>query len=594
MSLPQLTIACLVLFLLEGCASPNEENGPVRPNIVLILTDDQGWGDLSMNGNEMLSTPNIDKMASEGVTFDRFYVCPVCSPTRAEILTGRYHVRGGVYSTSAGGERLDLDEVTFAQLLQEAGYQTAAFGKWHNGMQYPYHPNARGFAEYYGFCSGHWGNYFDALMEHNGELVMGNGFMVDDLTDKAIEFLEANQANSFFVYLPFNTPHSPMQVPDRWWNRFKNKELSQLHRFRNQEDLDHTRAAYAMCENIDWNVGRVLDKLEALSLTENTIVIFLSDNGPNGARWNGDMKGRKGSTDEGGVRSPMIMQWKGTLQAGKIIDQISGAIDLFPTLMDLAGIKHQNDKSLDGRSLRPLLMEGDPEWEDRYIFNYWNERLSVRSQQYRLDHVDQLYDMDIDPGQRTDISGSADEIFEAMKVAKTEWERTVLTELDRTKPRSFPVGHRDFRYTQLPARDGLAHGNISRSNRYPNCSFFTNWTSVDDSITWEVEVQAAGQYEAVIYYTCVAENMGVTLQLSCGEARVQNKITEMHDPPLTGMEHDRVPRIESYVKDFKPFSLGNIKLQQGKGTMTLKATNIPGQGAVDFRLMMLNRAEEKL
>ncbi len=594
MSLPQLTFACLVLFLLEGCASSNEENGPVRPNIVLILTDDQGWGDLSMNGNEMLSTPNIDKMASEGITFDRFYACPVCSPTRAEILTGRYHVRGGVYSTSAGGERLDLDEITFAQLLQEAGYQTAAFGKWHNGMQYPYHPNARGFAEYYGFCSGHWGNYFDALMEHNGELVMGNGFMVDDLTDKALEFLEANQANSFFVYLPYNTPHSPMQVPDRWWNRFKNKELSQLHRFRNQEDLDHTRAAYAMCENIDWNVGRVLDRLEALSLTENTIVIFLSDNGPNGARWNGDMKGRKGSTDEGGVRSPMIMRWKGTLEAGKVINRVSGAIDLFPTLTDLAGIDYKSNKSLDGLSLRPLLMEDEPEWGDRYIFNYWNERLSVRSQQYRLDHVDQLFDMDNDPGQNTDISGSAGEIFEAMKVAKTEWERTVLTELDRTKPRSFPVGHPDFRYTQLPARDGLAHGNMTRSNRYPNCSFFTNWTSVDDSITWEVEVQAAGQYEAVIYYTCVAENMGVTLQLSYGEARVQNKITEMYDPPLTGMEHDRVPRIESYVKDFKPFSLGNIKLQQGEGTMTLKATNIPGQGAVDFRLMMLKRAEEKL
>ena len=167
------------------------------PNIVLIMSDDQGWGDLSLHGNPNLRTPNIDQLAAEGVAFERFYVSPVCSPTRAELLTGRYASRGGVYATSTGGERLDLDETTLAESFQQAGYQTACYGKWHNGMQYPYHPNARGFDDFYGFCSGHWGNYFSPMLERNGEIVQGEGYIIDDLTDKAIQFVEDNRERPF-------------------------------------------------------------------------------------------------------------------------------------------------------------------------------------------------------------------------------------------------------------------------------------------------------------------------------------------------------------------------------------------------------------
>ena len=163
-----------------------------KSNVVVFLTDDQGWGDLSLNGNTNLSTPNIDSLGKDGASFDRFYVCPVCSPTRAEFLTGRHHVRSGVYSTSAGGERMDLDETTVADLFQKAGYATGAFGKWHNGMQYPYHPLGRGFDYFYGFCSGHWGHYYDALMERNGKLVQGKGFCVDDFTSEAMGFIESS------------------------------------------------------------------------------------------------------------------------------------------------------------------------------------------------------------------------------------------------------------------------------------------------------------------------------------------------------------------------------------------------------------------
>ena len=169
------TFGALLILICLGCKFQKEN----PPNVIIILTDDQGWGDLSVNGNLDLSTPNIDKLGRTGVQFDRFFVSPVCSPTRAELLTGRYHVRGGVYSTSTGGERLDIDEETIAQVFKKSGYITAAYGKWHNGMQAPYHPNSRGFDDYYGFCSGHWGNYYNPLLEHNGDLVKGDGFIID-------------------------------------------------------------------------------------------------------------------------------------------------------------------------------------------------------------------------------------------------------------------------------------------------------------------------------------------------------------------------------------------------------------------------------
>ncbi len=576
----------LLLILFISCTGPQEKR---QPNVIIILSDDQGWGDLSTTGNTNISTPNIDKLAKSGATFQRFYVCPVCSPTRAELLTGRYHARGGVYSTSAGGERLDLDETTIAEVFKNAGYATAAYGKWHNGMQPPYHPNARGFDDYYGFCSGHWGNYFSPMLEHNGEIVQGDGFLTDDLTSHGIDFIERHKDQQFFLYLPFNTPHSPMQVPDKWWNKFKDKEPGMLHRDPEKEDIEFTRAALAMCENIDWNVGRILEKLEEHKLSENTIVIYFSDNGPNSWRWNGGMKGRKGSTDEGGVRSPLFIKWEGMIPAHKNIEQIAGVIDLLPTLTDLAEIEVHSSKTLDGISLKPLLLEENPDWNDRLIFSYWNENTSVRNQKHRLDADNQLFDMQNDPGQKNDVSDENQEIVVKLIQAKNKWIEEVAGELKKDGKRYFTIGYPGFKYTQLPARDGVAYGNIRRSNRWPNCSFFTNWTSTSDSITWDVEVLEEGDFEVEIYYTCPPESIGATFELSFGNERITGKITEANNPPLTGMENDRVPRGESYVKNFKPLNAGTIHLSKGIGNLILKSVDIPGSEVMDFRLLMLKR-----
>ncbi len=560
-----------------------------KPNVVVILTDDQGWGDLSLNGNTNLSTPNIDQMAADGAQFDRFYVCAVCSPTRAEFLTGRYHAHSGVYSTSAGGERIDLDEMTIAQTFKAAGYSTGAFGKWHNGMQYPYHPNGRGFDEYYGFCSGHWGNYFDPPLEHNGKLVKGKGFIIDDLTDHAIDFIEENKEKPFFAYVPFNTPHSPMQVPDRWYDKFKDSNLEMHNRDPKKENLLHVRAALAMCENIDWNVGRILKKLDELELAEDTIVIYFCDNGPNGTRWNGDMKGRKGSTDEGGVRSPMVIRWPGKISANKRVTQLGAAIDLLPTLADMTGIEVASKKPLNGISLKSALLGSQKTWKDRIIYSHWKKKLSLRTNQFRYDAISkQLFDIAKDPGQRTNIAAEKPAVVKRLARAAETYTREVIDGWDIDE-RPFVIGHPDFQYSQIPARDGIPHGGIKRSNKFPNCSYFHSWNNVDDFISWEVEVAKSGTFQVELHYTCPEKDTGSKIELSFNDAVLKSQITEAHDPPIKGAEHDRFDRAESYVKDFKAISIGTIELKEGKGVLKLGATEMPGASVLDFRLLMLTR-----
>ncbi len=563
-----------------------------QPNIVVILTDDQGWGDLSLNGNTDLATPHIDSLARDGARFDRFFVCAVCSPTRAEFLTGRYHVRSGVYSTSAGGERMDLDERTIADTFKAAGYATGAFGKWHNGMQYPYHPNGRGFEEYYGFCSGHWGDYFSPPLEHNGKIVQGKGFCIDDFTDKAMAFMERSHeaGKPFFAYLPYNTPHSPMQVPDRWWNKFKDKEIKLRNRDPRSENLPHLRCALAMCENIDWNVGRLLKKLDQLGVTKDTIVVFFHDNGPNGVRWNGGMKGRKGSTDEGGVRSPLLVRWPAAISKGTFIKPIASVMDLLPTLADCAGVPVVSKKKLDGRSLKPLLIGQKVQWADRTIMNCWRGKVSARTQRYRLGHTGQLFDMVADPGQRKDISKEKPWIAARLLGEVEHWKKTVLSELGEDN-RPFVIAHPDYEWTQIPARDGIAHGGIKRSNKFPNCSYFFNWTSLDDKITWPAEVGASGQYEVTLHYAVPKGDEGALLELSHNGQRLRYRIAQPHEVPARGQENDRVKRMESYVKDFKAVKMGVLDLKKGKGDLTLQALKIPGNTALEFRLLMLRRVK---
>jgi arylsulfatase A-like enzyme len=558
------------------------------PNVVVVLTDDQGWGDLSLHGNANLRTPHIDALARGGARFRHFFVQPVCSPTRAEFLTGRYHPRGGVRDVSRGGERLDLGEKTVADCFASAGYATGAFGKWHNGTQYPYHPNGRGFQEYYGFTAGHWGDYYSPPLDHNGMAVRGAGFLEDDLTDHAIRFIDAHKGRPFFCYLAFNAPHSPMQVPDKYWGRFKDAALKLGPTAPHKENLAHTRAALAMCENLDDNVGRLLAALAERKLDDRTIVVFFCDNGPNGWRWNGGMKGRKGSTDEGGVRSPLFVRWPGHVAPGTEVVPIAGAIDLLPTLLELTGVKRVGTRLLDGVSFAAALRGEKLETPDRVLVQHWNKKVSVRSQKYRLDAAGKLFDMTADPGQTTDIAAKQPQVAKQLKAAAAAYREDVLPGIAGKDDRPFTVGYPQFPVTHLPARDGVPHGTVRRSARAPNCSYFTHWTRPDDRITWGVEVATAGRYRVDVLYTCAKENLGTTVEFRLGDAQLTRRVDVAHDPAPYGANHDRTPRVgESLMKDFKPLTLGEATLRRGRGELTLRAPKIPGRQSIEVRGVVL-------
>ena len=388
------------------------------PNVVLIMTDDQGWGDVHSHGNDQIDTPTMDQLAASGARFDRFFVSPMCGPTRASLLTGRWNLRTGVSWVSHGKEIMRLDELTLGNAFAEAGYATGAFGKWHNGEYGPYHPNARGFQVFLGFCRGAWENYFNAVIERNREPIETKGYITDVLTDGVLEFIETNRNRPFFCYVPYNAPHHPYQVPEKYFAKYIDRGFD-----------EKTACVYGMVENVDDNLARILAKLDQLQLADNTIVIFTSDNGPwmpaSGSegswrrRYNGGMRGRKAEVDEGGVRVPLFVRWPGHIQPHTTVTQIAAHVDLFPTLMDLCNVPTSKNLPLDGRSLVPLLKGETENWPDRMIFTHQNQfgetRMtpgSVRTQQYRLVNRGdgyELYDMLADPGQKSDIAKATSE-----------------------------------------------------------------------------------------------------------------------------------------------------------------------------------------
>jgi arylsulfatase A-like enzyme len=591
-------IAAIAVVFAHAAPTPAAETGPAHarpPNVIVILADDAGYGDYSFAGNTNLSTPAIDSLARDGAVLSQFFVQPVCSPTRAELLTGRYAPRSGVRGVSLGQERMDPAERTLANVFHDAGRATGCFGKWHNGTQWPYHPQARGFDTFYGFTEGHWNSYHDAPMEHDGRFVRGTGFIVDDITSRALDFVRHSQADGrpFFCYLALNTPHSPMDVPDDEWNRFRDKPIELRGPEGDGEDLPFTRAALAMMENLDTNVGRVLATLNSLGIADDTIVVFFSDNGPNSSRWCGGLRGRKGSTDEGGVRSVCCIRWPGRIRPGTRIPQLAAAIDLLPTLAGLAGVALGPTQPLDGLDLSPLLL-GTAAAESvaqqaaaRTIVASFGGKVSVRSQTHRLDAEGRLYNMDADPGQTHDLAAAEPEAAARLGAIAAAWRRDVLNAVPPPAEERFPVAAAGAPHTELPARDGLPHGGVARSSKAPNCSSFTNWKTTDDSITWTVDVLTAGSYDAELWYTCPEADAGSTIVLACGAASTQATIQPGWDPPLD-TTHDRVPRKgEGFDKEFRPLALGQIELASGPATLTLRATTIPGGSVADVRRLVL-------
>ena len=575
----------IIFILLHGFISCENQSSP---NILIVLTDDQGWGDLSIRGNTNLKTPNIDNIGYNGASFERFYVSPVCAPTRAELLSGKYFVKSGVNGVTRGYERMSNDVQLVSEYFKEKNYITGLFGKWHNGSQPPYHPNYRGFDEFFGFTSGHWGNYFNPILEKNGKIIKTNGYINDVITNEAISFIK-NSKQPFLSFISYNTPHSPMQVPDKY---YLNKKVSLVGRYSNKENINKTKAALGMIENIDENIGNIVSVLKEKDVYDNTIIIFLSDNGPNGNRWNNDFKDRKGSTNEGGVRVPFFIQWPNNIKKGLKINQVSSVLDLFPTLLELTGNKALDD--LDGVSLKKYLDTPSLLDDERTIFSYWNNRISARNNNYILDHENNLYDLVKDYFQYSPLEKDNNPNYQKLLNDKNKWLNEVVNpHREKLTRRPFTINYKTAEYTHLPARDAEINGDLKRSSIHANCSFIENWKNTEDYIYWEIDVLEDGINNIELYYTLEKESVGTEIALELENQIIKKTIDKFHDPRLVGSVKDKIERIESYTKDFKKINIGKISLKKGKSILKLKTTKMEGDKSIDFRLLILKNENEK-
>jgi len=383
------------------------------PNVILIMTDDQGYGDLAAHGNPWIKTPNLDKLASQSVRLDDYHVSPYCVPTRAALLTGRYADRTGIHNVLAPDWIARSDEFVMSTSFKNAGYATGMFGKWHLGDNYPFGPEFHGFDEvlrHYGGAIGvladYWDNcYFDDTYYRNGEPKKVSGYCTDVFFSAARQFIDeaVEQEKPFFVYLATNAPHGPLICPPAYSEPYAKGKTSRVAKF------------YGMIANIDENVGRLRAYLEGHGLAENTIFIFTTDNGTaRGNRlFNAGMRGNKGSSYDGGHRVPFFLHWPaGGFDQERRIETLTAHIDVFPTLLDLCGLEGPKGVNMDGTSLRPLLEKGDhPGWPDRIIMTDSQKKelprkwatTAVMSERWRLIEGKELYDIDADPGQTTNI-----------------------------------------------------------------------------------------------------------------------------------------------------------------------------------------------
>ncbi len=424
-----------------------------RPNIIFILTDDQGYGDMSCHGNPLLKTPNIDRLHDQGVSFENFHVSPTCAPTRSALMTGRHEFRNGVTHTIFERERLTLKATTVAQVLKRAGYTTGIFGKWHLGDEAEYQPDRRGFDEvfihgaggigqtYPGSCGDAPGNaYFNPAILHNGKFEKTQGYCTDVFFLQATKWIDSvKNRQPFFAYITPNAPHAPLEVRPEDLARYAGKVPTNTARF------------FGMIANIDDNVGRLLERLQSLGLAQNTLVIFMNDNGGTAGvnLFNAGMRGSKGSPWLGGTRAASLWYWPGTLKPTRV-DKLAAHIDVFPTLAELAGVDLNTDlrPQVEGRSLVPLLQEPNAPWPDRLLVTHvgrWEtgqaarakyRNCSIRDTRWQMvctsksgEREWQLFDVLADPGEKTDVAAAHPEVVKRLEAAYDQWWDSIQPQL---------------------------------------------------------------------------------------------------------------------------------------------------------------------
>ncbi|MDN3665562.1 arylsulfatase [Algibacter miyuki] len=435
-----------------------------KPNVIIVITDDQGKGDLACEGNEFIQTPNIDKFYSDAVRFTNYHVSTTCAPTRGAIMTGRHSNRVNVFHTINGRSILFEDEVTLPQIFAQNGYTNAMFGKWHLGDNYPFRPEDRGFHEVIRHGGGgvgqgpdYWGNdYFDDTYWHNSKMEKYDGYCSDVFFNGALDFIETNKDKPFFCYISTNAPHSPYNLPKDYFDLYQGKKYKDIN--------ERTLRFYGMITNIDDNFKKLEDKLDDLGIADNTIVIFTTDNGTAAGRsvYNAGLKGGKGSQYEGGHRVPLYIRWPdGKLTGGKDIDELVAHYDLLPTFVDLLGLDFNPVKKLDGKSLTPLLEAKNDTWENRILYMDTQReqnlikyrKYTVMDKDWRLVDGKELYNINNDLGQQNNIISAHPEVAARLSVGYETWWQSFVDEEVNERYAYIKVGSPKENPSRISAHD---------------------------------------------------------------------------------------------------------------------------------------------
>jgi arylsulfatase A-like enzyme len=521
------TLCCQALYsahaeTVEPCApTPPPVVSSSKPNILLILTDDQGFSDLGFYGNPSLETPHLDALARESVRLEDFLASPTCSPTRAALMTGKHEFKVGITHTISGRSLLKPNVPTLPAHFKSAGYRTAIFGKWHLGETFPSRPQDRGFDEVFIHLGGgigqtpdYWGNtYFDPYIQHNGHWIATQGYCTAVFSQTAWDWIDNGSASPWLAYLSLNTPHTPLQVDDKLAQKYLDKGLP-----------NSQARFYAMIDDLDREVGELLQKLDDTGRADNTIVLFMGDNGsakggrPDEMEYNAGLRGTKASAYQGGVRVPCLIRWPaGNIQGGRAIDTLASMIDIFPTLADLAGMPLDARSRIDGRSLVPLLDSTmDAQWADRTVVTHvgrWAngqaeahkyKGSSIRNERFTLIEGETLYDLQNDQGEQTDVTSQYPEVFDTLRAQYEQWWHVVCPLAEDVPP--LTVGAPEAPISHLTCMDWGASNLEATGDHYPpwNQSYVQKIArgEIPEQITpfgaWTVHFARSGTYRITL------------------------------------------------------------------------------------------------
>ncbi len=591
----RLPVRATILVLLLSLCQGGTLRAAARPNILFVMTDDQGYWDTGATGNPHIDTPNMDRLAAEGMQLRRYYAAPVCAPTRAGVMTGRYYLRTGLYNTRFGGDSLGKEEITVAECLRSVGYRTGLFGKWHLGKYPGYQPQERGFNEFFGHYHGHIERYqFPDQVYHNGRPAEARGYVSDLFTDAAIDFIQQSAQEGrepFFCALMFNAPHSPWLLDTSHVAQSKGDDLLAKYLARGLPIRE--ARIYALIERVDQNLGRLLSRLATFGIADNTLVVFTSDNGGVSSFWNGGMRGRKASPYEGGVRAPCFVRWPKMIPTGQTVDAQTSHVDWLPTFCELAGAQVPADRTIDGKSLVSILTTGAADEHHPYVYHTWDRyfpnsdrRWSISDTRWKLvglfaanQQPDpakwQLFDWRADPGEPRNVLDDQPEIAGHLRAEFARWFEDVTAGVDYS-PIRIPVGSSTGGAVHISPSWSVWEGDHIKY-RFDGYDWDTieGWRTAGERATWKLDVRQAGAYRVGLSYGCRPTDAGGVLSLRVGDA---------------GLEH-RV-RPTATADQFEQFDAGVLHLPAGDVELVAEVASTTGLELMRLNEIVLERLKQ--